>query len=113
MEKNLDTVKLWRDGKKEPIGTVELDEDNRCLFFQIENEVDRERVKRIFDETGDVSSAWTRSDGAEWQQEVAEPLTSNWFIFVVVNRLSRLGYRADFHSGTEKRGTASQVTGLL
>ena len=53
------------------------------------------------------------SDGAEWQQDVAEPLTSHWFVFVVVNRLSHLGYRADFHSGTDKRGTASQVTGLL
>ena len=54
-------AKLWRDGGKEPIGTVELDEENRRLFYQIENALDLERVKRIFDETGDVSSAWTRS----------------------------------------------------
>ena len=109
----MDSAKLWRNGRHDPIGTVELDEGNRRLFFNIENAVDLERVKRIFEETGDVSTAWTRSDGDEWRQEVAEPLTSHWFIFVVVYRLSRLGYRADFHSGRDKRGTESQVTGSL
>ena len=109
----MDSAKLRRNGRHDPIGTVELDEDRHRLFFDIDNAVDRERVKRIFDETSDVSSAWMRSDGDEWQQEVAEPLTSQWFMFVVVNRLSRLGYRADFHSGSDKKGSESQVTGSL
>ena len=109
----MDSAKLWLNGRHDPNGTVELDEGHHRLLFDIENAVNRERVKRIFEETGDVSPAWTRSDSDEWQQQVAEPFTSDWFIFVVVNRLSHLGYRADFQSGTDQRGTESRVTGSL
>ena len=109
----MDSARLWRNGRHDSIGTVELDVDHHRLFFDIDDAGDRERVKRIFGETGDVSSAWIRTDADEWQQEVAEPFTSHWFMFVVVNRLSRLGYRADFHSGIDKKGSESQVTGSL
>ena len=109
----MDSARLWLNGRHDPIGTVDLDEGHRRLLFDIESAVDRERVKRIFEETGEVSSSWTRSDCDEWQQQVDEPFTSHWFIFVVVNRLSHLGYRADFYSGRDRRGTENRVTGSL
>ena len=109
----MDSARLWRDGRHDSIGTVELDDDHHRLFFHIDDAADRARVKRIFEDTGNVSSAWELSGSDEWQQEVAEPLTSHWFKFVVVNRLSGLGYRVDFRSGRDKKGPKSQITGSL
>lgn len=92
----MERVKLWREARQKLVGTVELDEENRRLFFHIDDEEEKDRVAAVFTETGEVSWAWTRYGEGEWQEHKAEPLTENWFWFVVANRLYPLGYQADF-----------------
>ena len=94
------SVNLWREGRGTPIGTVELDEGNRRLFLHIDDEVERSRIERVFSETGRVIWGWTRYGDNEWQEHRAEPLTSNWFSFLILNRLYPLGYRAEIVQGT-------------
>ena len=51
----METVKLWRKGRQVSVGTVELDEENRRLFFHIDDDEERDRVAGVFKKTGEVS----------------------------------------------------------
>jgi hypothetical protein len=92
----MERVRLWRSRRQQLVGTVELDEENRRLIFHIDNEEERDRVSDVFTETGEVSWAWTRYGEGERQEHQAEPLTRQWFWFVVANILYPRGYQADF-----------------
>jgi hypothetical protein len=92
----MERVRLWREGRKKLVGTVELDEDNRRLFFHIADEEEQNRVAGVFNEMGEVTWSWTRYGDGEWQEHRAEPRTRAWFWFVVANILYPMGYQADF-----------------
>lgn len=94
----MERVKLWRNQRKRLVGTVELDEGNRRLLFHIDDEAERDEITRIFTETGALTYSWT-GYGDEWQENQAEPLTAEWFWFVVANILYPRGYQADFGAG--------------
>jgi hypothetical protein len=55
----METVKLWREGRQKFVGTVELD-DNRRLFFHIDDEEERDRLASVFKDTGEVTWGWTQ-----------------------------------------------------
>ena len=96
----MERVKLWREESREFVGVgfVELHDEDRRLIFHIDDEDERNRVARVFKETGEVSWAWTRHGEGESEEHRADPLTRQWFHFVVFNILYPLGYQPDFQA---------------
>ena len=92
----MERVRLWRNGRQRLIGTVELDEEHRRLGFHIDDHDEQHYVSGIFSTTGEVSWAWTRHGETKREERRAEPLTADWFWFVVHHRLHPLGYQVDF-----------------
>ena len=90
----MERVRLWRHGRHELIGTVELDEEHRRLQFHIVDEAERDYISGAFDKTGEVSWGWLDGKGERHEQR-AKPGSPDWFWFVVDRRLRPLGYRAD------------------
>ena len=91
----MERVRLWRHGRRNLIGTVELDEEHRRLEFHIDDQSERDYLSSIFDGTGAVRWAWQRYGEDKWQEQGARPRTPDWFWFVVDHRLRPLGYQAD------------------
>ena len=65
----MESARLWRDERRKEIGVVELDEENRRLLFHMDDADERYRIAHLFNETGEVTWAWTqvrryRVDGA-------------------------------------------------
>ncbi len=78
---------------RRPIGIVRLVDGQ--VVLDVADQEDRDRLDRVFKETGEVTWAWTRYGEAEWQEHRAEPGTENWLWFVVANILYPQGYRID------------------
>lgn len=90
----MEGIRLWRAKRQKVVGMVYLDTGD--LDLDIPDDHERARVKEIFDQTGEVTWAYTRFGGGEWQAHKAEPRTRNWLWFVVANILYPKGYQADF-----------------
>jgi hypothetical protein len=71
------------------VGTVTLRDGE--LTLQIPDSGHRERIEKVFRDTGEIAFAWMH--GIEFR---ATPLTPRWFDAIVVLRLPDEGYRFRF-----------------
>jgi hypothetical protein len=91
----LQTIRLWRSGRVKLLGYVTLDDGH--LTYEFDDAQEQDHVQEVFDQTGDVTWAWTRLFGeGGWEEHRAEPCTPEWLWFVVANILYPMGYQADF-----------------
>ena len=91
----MERIRLYRSNRQKFLGEVILDQGQSNLL--VDDQQERSRLQKVFDETGDVTWAWARFEDNEWNEHRAKPRTPNWLWFVVANILYPMGYQADFN----------------